>query len=493
MQTPIQVSEASRETTPTEAQPEQKACAFPPRTAADSLRLGQMLQRQGKREEAAICYRQALLLDPSDLKLWHQIGTAFRDLQLFEQAVFCFRHIADRLPQIAEASACLGSALREMGRFEEAAHCFRQALALKPGQAAFHNSLGIVLREIGQIEEATAQYHQALILDPGSVNARWNLGIVQLLEGNFTEGWRNYEARWQKESAPHNFAQPLWRGEPLEGARILLHAEQGLGDTIQFLRFVPQVEAAGGRVILGLPEDLRALAKGLHGLSRAEFAEATPTAFDWHAPLMSLPRALGTTLDTVPAQVPYLSVPDEARARARALPWPTGRLRVGLVWSGSPEQPHNRDRALPLAHFKNLLKLEEIQFFSLQMGAPAKELAPWRNKMTDLTPAIGNLTDTAALMEELDLILTVDTMAAHLAGALGLPVWLLLCSNNDWRWMRYRLDSPWYPTMRLFRQTSPGNWQSALEQVRAELAARSATGFHPARAVAQPAHNVVSA
>ena len=381
------------------------------------------------------------------------------------------------MPHTAEASACLGSALRAVGRFEEAAACLQHALAIKPNEAGFHNSLGIVLRDLGRIDEAIAHYHQALALRPAYADARWNLGLAQLLEGNFAEGWRNYEARWQLADPPCNFPQPLWRGEPLLGARILLHAEQGLGDNLQFLRFIPQVEAAGGRVILGLPPRQHALAAGLMGVTRIEFATTPPQLFDWHCPLMSLPLALSTTLDTLPARVPYFTVPTAARERAKALDWPTHGLRVGLVWSGTPEHPSNRFRAIPLECFAALLTLEDVHFFSLQMGTPTEELGPWRDRIVDLAPATSDMADTAAQMEQLDLILTVDTMAAHLAGALGLPVWLMLAFNHDWRWMRDREDSPWYTTMRLFRQSVPGDWQTVLKRVRDELAGMLASSL----------------
>jgi Tfp pilus assembly protein PilF len=452
-----------------------------PRTAADGFRMGQALQKHGKNEEAAVCYQRSLALDPSDLQLWNRIGGAFKELGLPQHAVFCYRHIVDRVPNIAEASACLGSALREMGSYEEAAACFRRALKLQPENASFHNSLGVVLRELDLIDEAVAHYRRALLLQPENANARWNLALVQLLEGDFAEGWGNYEARWQRDNAPCNFPQPLWRGQPLGGARILLHAEQGLGDNIQFLRFVPQVEALGGKVILALPPSQHTLAAQLAGLSSITFATTPPQPFDWHCPLMSLPMALGITLDTIPARVPYLSVPDQARTRAASLPWPARGLRIGLAWSGNPEHPYNRFRSIPLARFQPLLQLGGAHFFSLQMGKAAAQLEPWRRRIADLAPATHDMADTAAQMEQLDLVITVDTLAAHLAGALGFPVWLLLPFAADWRWMRHRYDSPWYPTMRIFRQSEPGNWQPVIDRLRSELAALTEKGFPPMR------------
>jgi hypothetical protein len=454
---------------PKPAAPGARTLSQPSSVALACFERGQSLRRQGQSAEAVLCYQSALALAPRALSLWSQVGEAFLALGLPRKAVFCYRFIAERAPRLSEAQACLGSALRACGEFDEAVACFRRALALKPASADAQNNLGLALRDLGRVEEAMACYRAAMALEPEHIDARWNLGLAQLLTGDFLEGWRNYEMRWQREDAPCRFAEPLWRGQPLHGARILLHAEQGLGDNLQFLRFVPQVEAAGGRVILGLPPRQRALAAGLVGLSHVEFVTLPPQPFDWHCPLMSLPLALGTTLATLPAHAPYLTVPVEARQRTAALDWPTQGLRVGLVWSGTPEHPQNRFRAVPLALLEPLWALDNVRFFSLQMGPPAAELAAGQRPIVDLAPVTHAMEDTAAQMLELDLILAVDTMVAHLAGALGRPVWLLLAANHDWRWMREREDSPWYPTMRLFRQPKMGDWRSVVARVRKEL------------------------
>ena len=427
------------------------------------------LRREEKRAQAADCYRQALRLAPDDLQTLHRAGEAFLALALPDEAVECFRRLAERLPQLAEAHACLGTALRAQGSFSAAEACQRHALSLQPASAGFHGTLGVVLRDQGRLDEAEAAYRAALSLDPGHAEARWNLALLELQLGNFAEGWRNYEARWQLPCAPCRFAEPLWRGEPLRGRRILLHAEQGLGDNLQFLRFAPLVEARGGRVILGLPPAQHALAAGLLGLGHVEFATSPPQPFDCHSPLMSLPLALETRLETLPVRVPYLRVPEAARARATALSWPERGLRIGLVWSGRPEHPQNRFRSIPLDCLRPLLAIGDLHFFSLQIGEPARELAPWRERIVDLAPHTLSMEDTAAQMLELDLILTVDTMAAHLAGALARPVWLLRAATHAPRWIRGRDDSPWYPTMRLFRQSRPGDWPGVVARLRTAL------------------------
>jgi hypothetical protein len=243
-----------------------------------------------------------------------------------------------------------------------------------------------------------------------------------------------------------------------------------LGDTLQFLRYVPMVQAAGGTVILDVQRSLLRLAAELPGIAALEATGDPLPPFEWHCPLMSLPAAFGTAIESIPAQVPYLRVPAEAKQSAESLEWPIDGLRVGLVWSGNPLFPEDRLRSIPLSGFEPLLALNGVHFFSLQMGPAASQLAEVGAPAIDLQPAIGDMADTAALIEKLDLVITVDTAVAHLAGALGKPVWVLLPFAPDWRWLMEREDSPWYPTMRLFRQPKFGNWPSVLERVRGELA-----------------------
>ena len=273
----------------------------------------------------------------------------------------------------------------------------------------------------------------------------------------------------ERENRPRSFPQPIWRGEPLNGARILLHAEQGLGDSIQFLRYVPMVHAAGGKVILNVPSALARLAASVHGVDTLTIDEEIPPTFDRHCPLMSLPLAFKTTLDSIPSQTPYLTVPEDALRAAKAHIGPTQKRRIGLVWSGNPKCTEDQIRSMPLSCFEPLLDLEGLQFFSLQLGPAAAQLAAIQKPITDLRHAINDLADTAALMTHLDMIMTVDTSMAHLAGALAKPTWVLLPSAPDWRWLMDREDSPWYPTVRLFRQPTFGDWTSVIARVRHEL------------------------
>ncbi len=267
-----------------------------------------------------------------------------------------------------------------------------------------------------------------------------------------------------------DFPPPQWRGEPLHGARILLHGEQGLGDTLQFLRFLPMVQATGASVLLEVQPPLRSLAAQLPGVT-ALFTSGEPLPpFDWHCPLMSLPTALGIASESLPAPRSYLSIPDAAQQKAAALPWPATGLRVGIAWAGNAAHTKDRYRSLPLALLEPLLRLEGVHFYSLQMGPPAAQLQSLQAPITDLRPAITDMADTAALIAHLDLVIAVDTSVVHLAGALGKPVWLMLPAAPDWRWMLHRDDSPWYPSMRLFRQPTLNDWPHVVAQICRQLA-----------------------
>jgi hypothetical protein len=318
----------------------------------------------------------------------------------------------------------------------------------------------------------------ALRLDPQSASTHWNRALALLQGGDYARGWPEYEWRWRRPGARPRLStdRPAWDGRPLEGRTILLWCEQGLGDAIQFARYAPRVQRQGGRVLLQCPGILRALFRTLPGVEAvlAE-GEALP-AFDVHAPLLSLPALLGTTLATVPAEVPYLSA-DPAlvgawRKKLAAVPG----LRVGVAWQGNPHHKWDRHRSVHLAAFAPLARVGGVRLVSLQKGPGAEQLAALRGRLPvvdfgDDLGASGPYPDTAALMRGLDLVVTVDTATAHLAGALGVPVWVPLSTIVDWRWLLGREDSPWYPTMRLFRQAQLGDWGPVFARLAEELRA----------------------
>jgi hypothetical protein len=365
----------------------------------------------------------------------------------------------------------LGNALQFQGRFEEAVACYSDALTAKPRYAEVFNNLGGSLRALGYLEEALTCFDRALACDPEYAEAHWNRSLTQLLCGDYAQGWQGYEWRWKRRdrlAVRLDFAEPQWRGEALEGRRILLHAEQGLGDSLQFLRYVPLVQIRGGRVILEVPSTLRRIAALLPGIADLIIAGDARPHFDLHCPLMSLPLAFETGLESIPDAMPYLSIPTEAREKASAFAWPASGLRVGVVWAGNPNHPKDRFRSISFSALGPLLSTQNVNFFSLQLGRDA-EFAERNANIVDLGAVIGDLADAAACVEQLDLVIAVDTSVAHLAGALGKPVWLLLPKDPDWRWLVGREDSPWYPTARLFRQAGVGNWSEVIARVAAEL------------------------
>jgi tetratricopeptide (TPR) repeat protein len=452
----------------------QRALALNPNSMEALCNLGNLLCTGGKLDEARACYERAIALRPDVAEVHNNLGVVLRDLGMYGEAQACHERALALKQDYADAHNNLGIVFRDQGKMEESVACHERALALKPDYSEGYNNLGNTRRSQGRLDEARKCHEQALALNPDNVEAKWNLSLVELLTGDFASGWRDYEIRTRRKNAPRIFPEPLWRGEPLHGARILLHAEQGLGDSLQFLRYVPMVQAAGGTVILDVQRSLLRLAAELPGVAALATGDPLPP-FEWHCPLMSLPAAFQTSIHSIPAQVPYLRVPAEAKQSAEGLEWPEKGLRVGLVWSGNPLFPEDRLRSIPLSGFEPLLALNGVRFFSLQMDPAASQLAEVDAQIIDLQAAITDMADTAALIGKLDLVITVDTAVAHLAGALGKPVWVLLPFAPDWRWLMERADSPWYPTMRLFRQPKFGDWPAVLESVRGELAVLAGT------------------
>jgi protein O-GlcNAc transferase len=452
-----------------------KAIAANGKVATYYSNLGNAVQALGRLDEAVAQYKQALAVNPKYAVACHNLGCALQAQRKWDEAAIYYERAIALNPERVEAHINLDIVLRELGRLDEAVACCERALALRPEDAEASNRLGFALQARGSFDEALVQYRRALALRPEYAEAVWNQSLVELLRGDFAAGWAHYERRWSAVGTPRTLTQPQWRGEALGGGRILLHAEQGLGDTVQFLRYVPMVQAAGGVVVLEVQAPLRRIAEQIPGVKVVTAGAALPE-FAWQCPLMSLPLAFATTIDTIPAQVPYLTVPAEALGTAAELPWPADGLRVGLVWAGNPEHRNDRYRSIALSLLEPLSELEGVHLFSLQMGAEAEQLAMVEASIVDLRYEIGDMADTAALMAHLDVVIAVDTSVVHLAGALGRPTWLLLPFAPDWRWMMEREESPWYPTMRLFRQTERNGWEPVVERLRAALVEELASG-----------------
>ncbi len=434
---------------------------------------GNVLHELQRFEQALASFERALAIKPDFAEVGNNCGNALWELRRFSEALAKYEYALALKPDYAEARNNRGNVLLALNRPAEALADFERALALKPDYLEAHINRGNALRDLQGPREAIASYDAALALDSDAAEARWNKALAQLALGHFAEGWQNFEWRWRRARAlTRSFPVPQWRGEAMEGRTILLHAEQGFGDTIQFVRYLPMVAALGARVVLEAPDALKPLLEGLPGIVSIIARGETPPAIDLHCPLMSLPLAFDTTLDTIPAGVPYLAAPAAyAQKWAERLP-ASGQPRVGLAWSGNPTHRDDHNRSIALARLAPLLDLSGIEFVSLQRDirdADRRALQDWPRVAT-AGDEFADFADAAAAIECLDLVIAVDTAVVHLAGALARPVWILLPFVADWRWLLGREDCPWYPTARLFRQPQIGDWDSVMTQVRRELA-----------------------
>ncbi|TWA90122.1 tetratricopeptide (TPR) repeat protein [Bradyrhizobium stylosanthis] len=439
--------------------------------------LGILLAALGRLEEAELSLREACKLNPGFPEALNNLGDLLRVRGRSDEAEACCREALRLKPDYVSAQLNLGNALRESGRFQEAEPCYRTALDHNPVWPEALNNLGSLLFDLGRPDEAARSIRTALAQKPDYPDAHTNLAITLLLDGRFDEGWREYEWRWKQEkNKPHlrGFSQPLWDGGDIGDRVLLLHAEQGLGDTLQFCRFVPDI-AAGRRVILEVQRPLVPLLAGLPGIARIVAHGDPLPAFDVHCPLLSLPLVLGTTLETIPRKTSYLRADPQRAAAWRQRLGQLDGLRVGLVWAGNQAMGADRRRSIPLERFSALADLSDVSFVSLQKGPAAGEPPPPGLSLHDWTEDLHDFGETAALVEALDLVVSVDTAVVHLAGALGRPVWLLNRFDRCWRWLLNRDDSPWYPTLRQFRQAEPGDWGGVLQHVRAELQKLSLT------------------
>jgi tetratricopeptide (TPR) repeat protein len=494
---------------------------MPPREAV--LR-GVALQEAGRLDEAERAFLAVLRDDPRDFYALHQLGVICCARRRYADAVLLLATAVEARPNSADALCNLGLALHGMQRHDEALASYDAALAVAPDHPLAHHNrgnalfdldrhaeaaaaharalaldpdnpetlygLGNALRELRRHDEARAAYERALALAPARTDVRFNLALLDLLTGRLAEGFAGYDHRLDKPEFAElrgRFPTPAWRGEaPVAGRTVLLHPEQGIGDIIQMVRYAPLLAARGARVIAAVTAPLAPLLAGLAGVETVVWDRTAPPAHDLHCPYLGLPRAFGTTLETIPATVPYLAAPADRRAawaaRLAALPRP----RVGLVWAGNPGFANDRHRSIPLAALAPVLRLPGLTVVSLQKELRADDAAMLEPlpRLVQVGGALADFADTAAVIEALDLVVSVDTAVAHLAGALGRPVWILLPRSPDWRWMLDRDDSPWYPTARLLRQPATGDWASVVARLAEDLTTfRDDVAAAPARDV----------
>jgi tetratricopeptide (TPR) repeat protein len=432
-------------------------------------------------EKALSTFERALTIDPSHFGALNNRGNALLKLRRLSEALESYERALAIDPNRAQGLSNRGIALAELGRFEAALASYDKAIASDPAFMEAHVNRGNAFCAQGLCDEALANYENALLLCPDNHEARWNRGLAQLSLGQFREGWNNYESRWAKEMAHlrRNFVQPLWRGDgPLVGRTILLHAEQGLGDTLQFVRYVPMVARLGAKVLLEVQPPLLRLLSDIDGAS-AVFAQGEKLpAFDLQCPLMSLPLAFRTELGSIPAEIPYIDLSADLASKWRERMGERRVPRIGIAWAGSAAHKNNSKRSIALERFAPLLKTRGVEFVSIQKELTRSEGVVLEDHASVLHVGgeLDDFADTAAVIASLDLLISADTSVAHLAGAIGRPVWILIPLAPDFRWFLKREDSPWYPTARLFRQPQLGDWDSVLERVGRDLVAFAEAG-----------------
>lgn len=433
---------------------------------------GNSLRHLNRLTEAVAAYDRAISLRPKFADAWASRGVALRQLGEFHDAIDNYNTALDINPRHLDARNYRCILLATLGRNEAAEADARVILSIDPNNGAAYNSLGNALQRQGRIPEALASFEAAIRLVSNPTAARFNYGMCLLLAGDFANGWREYEVRTQTEGwiflwdVTH---RPLWLGrEDIAGRTIMLYAEQGFGDTINFCRYVPMVVAMGARVVLGAPSILRRLMQSLDDTIEVIDDAQTPPPFDMHCSIMSLPLVFGTDLSNIPSRVPYLAPPEEYRLKWQQRLGPRRGPRIGLAWSGN-DKPLGR--SIPLDVIGPLLAmLPEVFCLQRELRPADVPAVAMYQGIRFFGHELEDFCDTAALMEELDLIISIDTSVLHLAGALGRPTWGMLPYAADWRWLLDREDSPWYPTMRLFRQPASGDWTSVVDRIRNELA-----------------------
>jgi len=459
-----------------------RALEHKPDQAEAHNNLGKALQKLGQLENALASYQRALQIKPDYAEIPFNIGNIWLELGHYEDAITSYRHALQIKPDYVQAHCNIGLALQNLNQPDAGVASIMRALDIAPDVAETHFNLGIALNNLGKIEGAVSNYRRALEIKPDFAKARFNLGLLLLSNGQYAEGWPEYEARYDPDrsgqnSIPPDLPVPRWQGQPLAGKSILIWPEQGFGDEIQFARYIPLLKTQGAsRITLVCKPPLKTLLETLAGVdtivTQSE-AALLPLHDYWTFPL-SLPLYFATTVETIPAKLPYLSVPSE-RLNRWSNRLPASGLKVGLVWKGNALHINDNNRSLPsLSILAPLWSVPGVIFISLQKGQGGEEAVspPVDQPILHLGSDIMDFADTAAIVAQLDLVICIDTAIAHLAGALNKPCWVLLPdSGTDWRWLRERSDSPWYPdVLRLFRQTKGHDWAITIDEVAQNLA-----------------------
>ena len=434
------------------------------------LKLALRYHREGNLDYAKYVYQHVLGIDPQNADALHLLGVSVYQSEQYDIAI----NLITQAIQIDSTKPLfftnLGNAFQKQGKSEKSVQAYQKAIQIQPGYAEAYFNLGNSLREQGKLKESTQALQKAIQIQPDYADAHFNLAMLLLLQGQFVEGWEKYEWRWDSslKSQKRNFKRPLWDGTSLSSKSILIYAEQGFGDSIQFARYIDLFPDTA-TIIVACQPALKSLLKSIECIDTLVTKGEDIPNFDFHAPIVSLPHIFGTVLETIPAKIPYL-YPDK-NPDFSFLSDDERDLKVGIAWAGSPTHINDRNRSISLNNFKCLLDIKGCEFFSLQVGEHHRDIKQcgYSRIIKDLGKQFTNFHHTASVILQLDLVISVDTAVAHLAGALGKPVWTLLPFIPDWRWMLNRSDSPWYPSMTLFRQRKRGDWHSVFQEIRLTL------------------------
>jgi tetratricopeptide (TPR) repeat protein len=437
----------------------------------ENLALAHELNKDLEKAEAAC--RRRLAVEPDSADGFNRLGLVLAKAGRLDEAADSFRRAVQIAPDHGDANCNLGRALQKQKKTDEAIAHFNRAIAADPRSAKNLYQLATLYTDLARYSEALELLDRAVALHPDDVEIRADRSHLLLRLGRFAEGWREYEHRWKVKSFPHNRRYthaPQWTGFSIAGQTLLLHSEQGLGDTIQFVRYAPLAARRGARVLLQCQEELVTLLRGIEGVEQVFGNDQLAPKFDVQCPLMSLPFAFGTTVETIPGQTPYLRAdPAQVQRWSERLGACGSRRKIGLVWAGRPQHRGDAQRSIPLEKFAPIFAVKDAVFFALQKGPAAAAAPPPDAEMISLGPDLNDFADTAAVVAQLDLVISVDTAVAHLAGALNKPIWTLVGMTGDSRWLTDRETTPWYPTMRLFRQKSLGDWDPVIARVAAAL------------------------
>jgi len=446
----------------------QHALELKPDIAETYNSMGHVFKDQDNYEQAILCFQKALRLEPTFADAYVGLAYVYEEQDNLEHADACFQKALELDPDCAGAHFGIGGIYYKNGNLEKAISCCKKALIIDPDDAEVHYNLGVCLAGLGRIDESIDAYDQALKINPEQEGASWNRSLSLLLNGNFVEGLKNYERRLKKAELNNLYNMPLWDGSSFKGKKLFIIDEQGIGDTIQFIRYLPMVKEIGGTIVFETKRPLFGLFKNFYGidaLMERMPEREPPVGCDYYVPILSLPWIFGTTINTIPAGIPYLYA-DTKKVKFWQNRLAGSEYKVGLVWKGNPDHKNDRLRSCSLEDFAPLTTIPDIRLYGIQKGdAAADAKASLDGMVTNLGEELADFTDTAGLIANMDLIISVDTSVAHLAGAMGKQTWTLLPFAPDWRWMLDRGDSPWYPTMRLFRQPEREDWDGVFHEL----------------------------